>query len=241
MAVESGVVILVLSLAGFVQGLTGFGFGLVAMSLLPLLLDLKSAAAISVVFNILVTALTLFANRRHFEWRTGWPLIIGSCCGVPLGVYLLVLAPHQLLLRLLGAIMIASAVNELAFARRGGLGIPERAGFALGVVSGGLSGAFNMGGPPAIAYVYSQPWRKEAAVAVLQVVFGLAAVLRLILFGATGLLSLELWRTALWGALPVFTAILLGTRFFHRVSQERLRYGVFLFLGALGAKYFIWP
>ena len=41
----TAVVVAILALAGFAQGLTGFGFGLVSMALLPLFIDFKIGRA----------------------------------------------------------------------------------------------------------------------------------------------------------------------------------------------------
>lgn len=239
---RSGVAIL--SLAAFVQGLTGFGFGLVSMALLPLVWPLPLASLIVVVFNIPVPLLTFWANRRHYHWRDGLGLVVGTACGVPIGVYLLVAAPPELLLRSLGAVMIAFALYELIVARGGndeGNGLPGAAGFPLGLVSGVLGGAFNVGGPPAIAYAYSRPWCKEQVVAVLQVTFVLAAALRLLLSGVNGWFTAQVWTLSAWAAIPVSLCLLIGTRLFRRVPQQPLRQGVFLFLGVMGCKYMLWP
>src|SRR5690606_39976003 len=65
--------------------------------------------------------------------------------------------------------------------------LPPWLGFPIGVSSGVLGGAFNMGGPPCVAYLYSRPWPKEEVVALLQVVFIISSALRLALFGMHGI------------------------------------------------------
>src|SRR5215475_7215876 len=101
-----------LACAGFVQGLTGFGFGLVSMSLMPLFLSVKQAAAISTVFSLLATV-TIFARHyREYNWRLGLTFLISVCVGVPLGVYFLQRSSEALLLRILGTIMLLFAARE---------------------------------------------------------------------------------------------------------------------------------
>lgn len=227
----------ILALAGFTQGLTGFGFGLVSMALLPLILPFKDALVVVAVLNVPVCALTLWANRRHVHWRRGAALAAGTCLGVPIGFYLLVKLDAGVLLRVLGALLCLFAVNEIFLARRFPLRFPAWSGFPVGLVSGGIGGAFNVGGPPVIAYVYSQPWAKEEIVAVLQVVFGSSALLRLIFVGHSGLLHAELARLTLL-ALPLLLAgIILGGRLLHRVPLPPLKLTVFVSLLVLGAKY----
>ena len=70
---------LALSSAGFVQGVSGFGFGLVSMSLLPLCMSVKEAAVISTVFTLLSTVVTFTRHYRDYNWRQGlW--FLGSVC-----------------------------------------------------------------------------------------------------------------------------------------------------------------
>ncbi|MFA6542910.1 MAG: sulfite exporter TauE/SafE family protein [Limisphaerales bacterium] len=229
--------IVILAFAGFIQGLTGFGFGLVSMALLPLALPFKEALVVVAALNVAACATTLFATRRHFSWRRGAGVALGSCVGVPIGFYALVHLDSQLLLHALGALMCFFAVSELFLARYFRVKFPEWAGFPVGVVSGSLGGAFNIGGPPVIAYAYSQPWAKEEIVATLQLVFGASAILRLALVGQSGLLHADLLHLALLALLPMLAGIVLGGHLLQRVPREPLKFAVFVFLLTMGAKY----
>jgi len=231
--------VLVISLAGFAQGLTGFGFGLVAIALFPLVMNLKEAAALTALLNLVVCARTFLSIRAHYSWRHGRDLVVGACLGVPVGIYVLVQVDEVLLLRVLGGLMLLFSAQELMLTRAQPLRLSSRLGLPFGLVSGGLSGAFGVGGPPAIAFTYSQAWSKEQVVAVLQVVFGLSALLRLLLLGNAGLLASPLLRAGLWSVLPLLAAIALGQRFFSRIPQPVLKQAAFLFLWAMGLKYLL--
>src|ERR1051326_2398710 len=93
-----------LGCAGFVQGLTGFGFGLVSMSLMPLVFRVKQAAAISTVFSLLATITTFLRGLRVYDWRLGLGFLVSVCGGGPVGVYLLDRASEGLILRVLGVL-----------------------------------------------------------------------------------------------------------------------------------------
>lgn len=240
MTAHLSLVVSVLTLAGFVQGLTGFGFGLVAMALLPSILDFHLASLLVALFTVPVSLLNFYDNRKHYQWRRGLLLIASMSCGVPCGVYLMVSAPKELLLRLLGALLIGFALNETLLSNRR-FQMPSWLGFPIGISSGVLGGAFNMGGPPCVAYLYSRPWPKEEIVALLQVVFLISASLRLVLFKAHGIVPPTTAELMLWSALPVMAAVFFGCRLFRVVEQETLRLGVFLFLGVMGVKYLLWP
>lgn len=226
-----------LTLSGFVQSVTGFGFGLVSMALLPLLVSFPDAYIMVTVLNLVVCLVTFAANFRHYQWRRGWLLVLGSCLAVPAGFYLMMSMQTDWLIRALGALICLFSAVELIRLRTGPMHIPERAGFAAGLVSGTLGGAFNMGGPPAVAYCYAQTWSKEHTVALLQVMFGTSSIIRLFLVQSSGLLRADLLRVGLLAIVPLLAAIGLGSRLLRVLPRERLRIVVFVFLFLAGLKY----
>jgi uncharacterized membrane protein YfcA len=230
-------VILVLSLAGFVQGLTGFGFGLAAVALLPLVLELKDAQVVVALLNVVVCVVTFLATWRHFRWRDGRGLVIGSVVGVPIGFFALVWLPAAFLLRALGLLLCVFSASELWRGERVLFRIPSSWGFPIGVAGGCLGGALNVGGPPTVAYVYSQPWTKEQIVSLMQVCFGLCAVFRLGLLINSNLIRHELVHVSLLATVPLLLTTWLGGLLLKRVPQDKLKMGVFAFLFVMGLKY----
>ncbi|MGE8565274.1 Sulfite exporter TauE/SafE [compost metagenome] len=77
--------------AGFVQGLSGFGFGLVAMSFWAWTIDPRLAAAMTVFGGLTGQLLAAFTVRRGFSWSNLLPFVAGGLVGIPVGVMLL---PH---------------------------------------------------------------------------------------------------------------------------------------------------
>lgn len=233
--------VVALFLAGFVQGTLGFGLGMVSMALLPLVISVKEASPIVVIFTLPAVLIVLCAHWRHCSWRDGWLLIAGTCVGTPLGVYVLAIAPETLLMRVLGAVLLLFAVQELWSSWRGQqkLRLPHWTGFPIGALGGALGGAFNCGGPPVVAYIYSKSWRKEKTIALLQLVFAAGAIIRWISMFQSGLFTAPVVHISLWAALPVVVAVLLGTRFLKVLPTDKLRTGVFFFIGLLAIKFLV--
>lgn len=75
--------------AGFVQGLSGFGFSLVALSFWAWALEPRLAAALSVFGALSGQLLAAFTVRRGFQAHQVLPLIGGGLLGLPLGLWLL--------------------------------------------------------------------------------------------------------------------------------------------------------
>jgi uncharacterized membrane protein YfcA len=232
-------IIAIVCAAGFVQGSTGFGFALTSMPLLPLMMGYKDAAALVFLLSAIVIALTFFRNRKHYNWREGWELIAGAVVGIPIGFYLFIHAEESLLRHLLGAVLCAFAINEFLIQRwmTRAADVTSRLGFPLGMLSGSLDAAFNMAGPPAVAYVYARPWSAQQIAASLQVQFGIGLILRTILSAGTGFLNARVLQLSACAALPLSASILLATHVAPRIPRVALRRVVFLLLGVMGLKY----
>jgi len=85
------VIVVGAAVAGFVQGLSGFGFSLVALSFWAWALDPRVAATLSVFGALTGQVLAALRVRRGFDWARLAPFIGGGLVGLPVGVVLL---PH---------------------------------------------------------------------------------------------------------------------------------------------------
>jgi uncharacterized membrane protein YfcA len=231
-------IIAVLACAGFVQGMTGFGFGLVSMSLLPAILGIKQAAAIGTFYGLLVIIGTFVQHFRDYNWRLGIPFLISSCIGVPAGVYFLEKSSEGLLLKLLGAIMIYFSAREF-LVKKPMRSINATMSVPFGLFSGCLSGAFNLGGIPTATFAYAHPWTRGEIVAFLQVMLMLSCTLRLFLYGKFGYLKDFSWSFGAIVAIPLFVSMLLGNFVMKRVAPKNMRKGIFIFIGAAGFYYLV--
>lgn len=226
-----------IALACFVQSVTGFGFGLVSMALLPLFITFEEAYFILMIPNLIVCTMNFLANYRHYQWRQGLVLLLASCVAVPLGFYVMINLKSDWLMLGLGILICAFSLSELLMSKTRPLKVPESWGWPMGLFSGCLSGAFNMGGPPAVAYVYSQTWSKEHIVALLQLLFGTSSIIRLVLMQDKGMITPELLKISLYAIVPLLLAMLIGNRLLKNIPRDTLRVVVFVFLFAVGIKY----
>jgi uncharacterized protein len=240
MPVESLVAaVLVLSVAAFVQSVSGFGMALVATAALPLVMPLHEAIALVSVFNLFVSAVTLWHNRVEFSWKEAWPILLCMCAGIPVGFFFLHETDAGLLIRVLGLVLVVIALFDLRFSPKSDYRLPGWSVVPLGLTGGVAGGAFNVGGPPVVAYVYSQNWEKARNVAVLQTVFLAGGLTRNLLMGAAGDYSRGLFVVLIWAVIPAALAIALGKRLLEHLPKQRLRSGVFYFVLLMGAKYLV--
>lgn len=219
-----------LLLAAFTQGVTGFGFGMVGMALLPFFSDVRQASVIVGMFSLVTTSSVLFSVRRHFNWRDFLFPALGMIAGIPLGVYALMLLDASLIRRLVGVAILLACVQMLL----PGNGKPRTISWpwavAAGFTSGILGGAFGIGGPPVIAYATLQQWDGPRYKAMLCSFFAASNLYRVIIMLSTGLITREIAIRFAWGLPAVLVGVYLGIRMFDRLSRQSFRRAIIVTL-----------
>lgn len=166
----------VVFLAALVHGAAGFGAALVAMPLLVFVMDVREATPLVAILTLTVNALLLAALRVSFDLRRVIHLSLGALAGIPAGILFLRYGPRSLPELLLGAVLVGYALHGL-LSRWRPPAVGGKGAFLYGLASGFVGGAINTGGPPAVIYMTSQPWKKEEVHASLQFYFLIVGML----------------------------------------------------------------
>jgi hypothetical protein len=208
--------------ASFLAGLFGFGFGITATAGLSLTMPLVHAANVVNLASPFVTASLFWQLRAHVAWRSVRRIAPWLALGVVVGVFALARFDGSLLVRVLGAFVIAVSLWNLS-ARS--LHVPES---PLGdAVAGGLSGlfggAFNSGGPPLIAYVYGRPGSPDQLKATLQALFLVSTFARMAIASGQGLMQASVLAEAALATPFAVAGQYFGHALSSRLSGERFR------------------
>lgn len=226
--------------AGIVQGAAGFGFGLISVGILGWVApDLKSATILPLLGSLALTTTMLIKLRGHVRLdRVGIPLSC-SLIGVPLGAYFLASAQVWMIRLGLGLLLLGSA----AYATHPQMGNKRwhrvYAGAPLGLFSGVLGGAFNTGGPPAIAYMTTQKLPHVEYVASLQLMFCLAGVVRLVSLTGFGMIGGDIALLSTTGIAAAVVGSLVGMTILHKIPELWMRRAVISMQVLLGVSYLI--
>jgi uncharacterized membrane protein YfcA len=224
---------LIVAAASFVQGLAGFGIGLVALAFLPFLITPTDAVVLMTLYATLFCGVIFVPLRRDFHLGGVDMLLVGSFLGTPLGVWVLATVSASLLARLIGSVLVLIVALEwsgLSPHRLSGRGW----GLAAGILSGIVGGAVGTPGPPAIVYMAAQGWGVRTIKANLQAFLVVNQLVILAGYWWAGLLTGTVWRLAAVFALPALAGLLAGMRLFDRVDPVRFRRLVFVILLASG-------
>jgi uncharacterized membrane protein YfcA len=229
------VVVLGAVVAGFVQGLSGFAFGMVAVSFWAWVLEPQVAAALAVFGSLIGQVVAAVSVRRGFDLRLLWPYLLGGLAGIPLGVAVL---PHldmdwfravlgTLLALWCPAMLLSSRLPRIS---GGGRLADGGAGMAGGVM-GGLGGF--TGALPTL-WCTLRGYPKDTQRSVIQN-FNLSMLaVTMGAYLATGLITREMWPLFAIVAPAMLVPSLLGARLYIGISETAFRRVVLGLLSASG-------
>ena len=210
-------------LAAFVQGLSGFAYGLTAMSIWAWTLEPRLAATLSVFGSLVGQLIAAFTVRRGFDLRRLLPFLVGAACGLPIGLLLLPRLDVPMFKFFLGTLLVVLC-PLLFFAAR----LPKVRGGRFGdALAGGVGGV--MGGLGGFTGVVPTLWctlrglEKDQQRAIIQN-FNLAVLV--VTFGsylATGIVTrADLPMFAIVAPVMLIPA-LIGGRLYIGISEATFR------------------
>lgn len=223
-------------IAGYIQGVTGFGVGIIVTSLCSLYLPLYFATALAALCALLTCLIMMVAYRRSFNFRPVVRLLVGSVIGIPIGITVIRKIDGEIALTCLGIAIIGFSVASLLRAKLPNL--PEKwPAYFFGFGSGLMSGAFSAGGPLVVMYALSAGWPERAYKSNLT---GYLLINTAVLVGMHGFKgNLPTQHLAAFAmALPVITgAVLLGIWSAGRIHADTLKKIVLYILLVFGINY----
>ncbi len=184
--------------AGLIQGLSGFGSGLLAVPLLSLLLPVETVVPLLALLGFFLSVYNLWHLHPAVQMKPVWPLLGGYLLGTPLGLLLLKGLPQSLWMSALGAFLIGYALFSLGGYRTDFPWLREQR-LGLGIASGLLGAGFSTNGPPIILHVAAHSeWDADRQKATLSLFFALSGGITLFAHGSLGLITGEVLRWFLW-------------------------------------------
>ena len=220
---------LIIFVASFVMGLTGFGIALVAMAFLPYLMTPADAIVLLTIYALVFSVVVVVQLRRDLTPRALVDLTLGTLAGTPLGVWVLASLPASALNRLIGAVLGLVVVLEIRRA------LPEQLegrgwGLGAGFLAGLVGGAVGTPGPPVIVYAATQGWSPRTMKANIMGFFVLNQGATLLGYWWAGLLTATVLTLTVTMALPALAGLLAGVALFGRLDPVRFRRAVFALL-----------
>ena len=210
--------------AGFVQGLSGFAFGLVAMSFWAWALEPRLAAVLAVFGALTGQVIAAVSVRRGFDVQRLLPFVLGGLAGVPMGVWLLPRLDVDAFKALLGGLLIVWCPAMLLAKRLPRIRFGGRlADGAVGMAGGVMGGIGGFTGTLPTLWCTLRGFDKDAQRAVIQN-FNLSMLaVTMATYLATGIVTREMLPLFAIVAPAMLVPTLLGARLYTGISEVRFR------------------
>ena len=213
---------LIILVAYFIRGITGFGSGLIAVPLLALFVPLTFVVPVILLLDFSASLVMGGVDFKRVQWREVAWLTPFSIIGVLVGTQLLMNMPVTPMLITLALFILIFAVRSLLDIQ--GKQTISQIWAIPAALSGGTIGAlFGTGGPPYVIYLNHRIQDKTLLRATFSALFFMEGLMRIVTFFIAGLLlSHTIWWSAL-GAIPlVLAALYVGGNVHTGLSQSHM-------------------
>lgn len=219
---DTALTAVILLVAYFIRGITGFGSGLISVPMLALFLPLTFVVPMILLLDFTASIVIGGFNFKRVQWDELGVLVPIGIVGVVLGTSLLVNLPSGPMLFALAAFVFIYAVRSVLDIH--GDKPASRAWAVPAALTGGTVGAlFGTGGPPYVIYLTHRIHDKSNLRATLSALFFTEGLARIISFLIAGLLlTAKVW-VAYVAALPLMLgALYLGGRMHLGLTRTQM-------------------
>lgn len=221
--------------AAFVQRVSGFGFGIFIMTVLPYLLPTYGEATTLSGLLACVTSLIISIRLRNYiRWKKLLPTLITFCIVSFFAVQFVAQAGDGMMKKVLGGILIFASIWFLWLNDK--IKVPSNMPMqiSMGTLSGILGGLFGMQGPPVVLYYIATLKSKEEYIAILQAYFLIGNIFMTVYRAQCGFLTDTVLSSWCYGIIAVLVGTWLGTLVFRRLSMNVLRKIIYIYMAISG-------
>jgi len=206
-----------------VAGLSGFAFGLVAVSMWLYVLTPLQTATLIITFGLIVQSYSVWKIRTAFNWSKLWPFLVGAAIGVPVGVTILTWANPIHVRTGIGIFLVLYSLyalfRPLTKISVGGAAADAGVGFLNGI----LAGVTGLAGILVTIWCGLRGWPKDQQRAVFQPVAVAIFLMSALWLGVKGAISADTIRLFLFGLPFLLAGTWLGMKLYGRLDEAAFR------------------
>ncbi|OIJ15504.1 hypothetical protein BKP35_00470 [Anaerobacillus arseniciselenatis] len=226
MPYELLLIVIIILIGSFIQGVSGFGFGLFAMGFLPLFFTVKESALFVMSLAVVVSACIIARNYKHIVLKAVLILLGASLAGRVISFFILnAFGEMDVMKKLLGLFLIAMVIYLFFNKKEPSEAMMKRPIIPLifGFFGGFIGGIFAVGGPFFVFYfllVFKDKYKYSAN---LQAVFFVNNAFSLMLHGFNGDFNSEFLLYFLVGVVTVVIGSNIGMKMFDKLPRETIK------------------
>lgn len=221
--------------ASFVQRVSGFGFGIFIMTVLPYLMpSYGEATTLSGMCAMSMSLFIVIRQWKHLKWSKLWYLLIVFLITSFFAVHFVSQAGDGLLKVFLGIILILASLWFFLLAGKVRLKTNKPTQTILGTLSGVMGGLFGMQGPPAVLYFVETTETKEEYMAIAQTYFLIGNLMMTGYRAYYGFLTSSVLIDYCYGIFGVVIGTILGSYTFKHMSLPILKKIIYAYMAVSG-------
>ena len=231
------VVILILAAMGaaFVQRVSGFGFGIFIMTVLPYLMpSYGEATTLSGILAAVTSSIIVWHMHKYIAWRKLLPILITFLVVSWFAVQFVSITGDGVLKRVLGGVLILASIYFFFVSERIHIRPTMPMQLSMGTLSGVMGGLFGMQGPPAVLYFLASAERKEEYMAMVQCYFLIGNLVMTLYRAQSGFLTPAVMLSWCYCLVAVLIGTWLGAKVFRLIPIKVLRKIIYAYMGISG-------
>lgn len=228
--------VVIVLVSSILQAATGFGFAIMAIPFLLLLLEPHDAIQLNIIACLLISLIMIYKIRKEINREILVRLIKGSMIGILPGLVLFIfldVRPLKLFVSILILTITGLLVTKINFKRSN---IKE---LMVGAFSGLLTTSIGLPGPPLMIYFAGAKVDKITIRGTTLAYFVFVSSMSLLLQFSMYHISTVVWLSTLWSIPFILLGVFLGQRLFVRLDQQLLQKIIYLLLFFTGTYLFI--
>ena len=226
---ELAMVVLITLAGSYLQSVTGFGFGIIAMIFLPRLLLYTEANVLASILSTLTSALVVISMYRKINWRNLFFPLLGSTVANYLAISFVKSAKNETLILILGVALFLLSIYFFFYSERIKIRPTWYAGLFAGMISGVMSGLFSISGPPMVIYYMQSEKQAERYLATISSYFVLSGMITVSMKALSGFVTANVLIGVGLGVVGMIVGAYLGRLTRGKMNPQLIRkviYGV---------------
>ncbi len=208
------------------KAVTGMGAALLCVPLLAMLIDIKAAVPLELLFEIVFGAVLVTQVYRQIQKEMMLVVVLSAFAGIFTGAGILLYASETALRVVLSLVVFVFSLRIFFTLEKSGEGEGKRRyipGLLCGFAGGSIGGITGQQGPPIALYLEDQIKDKTKLRATLIAVFFINDVFRMIVYLTRGILRTEMFIQSLYFLPALIIAIIVGNFFHFRIEDSIFR------------------
>lgn len=220
--------------AGIIQTLTGFGSGIIQITILSQYFNMVAAPAINSAICLVLTSILTWKYRHFLNWKIVLPPSIPYVIASVSLISVVEKINLTLLSLCFGVFLLFISAYFLFFEKKINVKPSLSSALLCGAISGACSGLFGIGGPVIALYFLIIADNHNSYTANIQFLFTATNICNMSARVLRGIYTLELFPATLVGIIGIIAGENIGLKISGRLNQMVMKRVVYIYVGISG-------